>query len=99
MTLKDRFVSIIRTFTPQIMGMLITWIATRFGIKLPETVASELQFLAVEAVALGYYALIRWVETHVPNAGWLLGYAAQPVYVPAPAVPEAQATGMAPLDK
>lgn len=99
MTIKDRLVSIIRTFTPQIVGAFLTWLGAKLGIKFPEAVAVELQFLAVEAVALGYYALIRWVETHVPNAGWFLGYAAQPVYVSAPNVPEAQATGMVPLDK
>lgn len=95
MTLKDRVISFIRTFTPQLVGLLLAWIATNWGWTIPEEWAAEIKFLTVELVAGIYYTLIRFLEARFPQAGWLLGYASQPVYVAPPEVPKVERTGMA----
>jgi hypothetical protein len=93
-TLKDRLASFVRTFTPQLVGLLLTWIATHWGWEIPEEWANEIKFLAIELVAGVYYAAVRFAEARWPRIGWLLGWAAQPVYVPAPEVPKVEATGV-----
>lgn len=98
MTLKDRLISLIRTFVPQVVAVALAWIATNWGWVIPAEWAQELQLLAIEAVAAVYYSIVRWAEGRWPQVGWLLGWAAQPTYVPAPEVPKVEATGIVIVD-
>ena len=93
MTLKDRLISLIRTFVPQAVAVALAWIATNWGWVISEDWARELQLLTVEGIAAVYYSIIRWAEARWPQVGWLLGWASQPVYVAPHEVPAVDATG------
>jgi hypothetical protein len=73
-------VSVIRTWVPIIVGYFIGWLLS-LGIEVSEDAQAALT-LALGAIATAlYYAAVRWLETRFPNAGALLGYIRQPVYV------------------
>jgi hypothetical protein len=70
--------SILRTFVPLLVGYFGAWpVATALGL-------SDNQVTSLVTVGLtgGYYLVVRLAERYVlPQAGWLLGWAAAPVYV------------------
>lgn len=84
----DKIIATIRTAVPVAVGYLITYL-----VGLVPAVASWLDSVySGWQIALGaflltlvttlYYSFARWVESKYPLAGkWLLGSAAQPVYV------------------
>lgn len=77
MTLKDYLASVLRTVVPYGVGLLLTWLATKTGVTLPD---EPTKTVITGLVAAGYYALVRVVEAKWSVAGWLLGYAVQPTY-------------------
>lgn len=80
--------SVVRTFVPYIAGVLLVALA-KLGLTIPEGAATT---FASFLVAVGYYAVVRYLETK-GNArwGWLLGIAKAPAYsdrpAPSPDVP------------
>ncbi len=77
--MKQIIESLIRTAVPFIVGFLVSFLASQ-GITLPpETLANLTSFITL-GVGVLYYLVVRLVETKLPQAGWLLGIAKQPVY-------------------
>jgi hypothetical protein len=85
-TLRNRGVSILRTGVPMLWGYVLTWMASTVPalktiLERPEVVgfSSAITF----ALALGWYALMRYLEPRLP--AWLtrvvLGANARPAYV------------------
>lgn len=69
--------SIVRTFTPQIAGVLVAWLV-QLGVEIPEGVA---QAIVVEAFAVVYYVVVRVLEqVRSSKWGWLLGAPKAPHY-------------------
>lgn len=79
--LSDQFIARLRTLVPMGVGVLATWLATRFGIVFDEQASTGLTTFVTGVVSAVYYLVIKWAEKHFPQAGWLLGYAKTPVYV------------------
>lgn len=82
--MKALFDSIVRTFTPLIVGAVIGWFVTA-GITLDPEFEGALTLVVSGAFALIYYVGARVLETYVaPRFGWLLGVARQPIYASLP---------------
>jgi hypothetical protein len=85
--MSNFFISAIRTVVAVIAGAACSWLI-RQGLSIDEAeVTAWLTPLAIS----GYYVVIRWLEVHVPQVGWLFGVAKQPGY--SPADPPADAPG------
>lgn len=83
---RDYGISLLRTGVPMAWGYLLTWLvglipALQPVLERPEVVG--LSNVITFALALGWYAVMRWVEPRLP--AWLtrvvLGANAAPVYV------------------
>jgi hypothetical protein len=70
--------SILRTLVPLAVGYFAAWPVAK-ALGLTEDQVTSLITAVITAV---YYLLVRALEQAWPQAGWLLGYAAKPVYVP-----------------
>lgn len=72
--------SLIRTIVPLIVGSLVAWLATR-DINVDQALILPAADAIITAV---YYGVVRFLETKVPAAGWLLGVPGAPSYAIAP---------------
>lgn len=91
--MKALFDSIVRTFTPIIVGAVVGWFVTA-GITLDPEFEGALTLVVSGGLSLVYYVGVRLLETYVaPKFGWLLGLARQPEY-PAPEVSTDPHTGV-----
>ncbi len=89
MNLTDYVTSLIRTWVPIGIGLAITWLSTKVGFVIDEQTKEQgIAFFIATAIGL-YYSLIRWLETKVPQFGWLLGVAKMPGYAPINEAPPA----------
>ena len=85
-------IAVIRTFVPIAVGFGVNFLA-RFGFHVSDAnVVAELS----AGVPAAYYALIHKAEARWPKFGWLLGYAATPVYPQAKDAPAPAADASAP---
>lgn len=85
--MKTLFDSLVRTFTPIIVGAVLGWFATS-GIELDPEFETALTLVVGAAFAGIYYLAVRLFELYVsPKFGWLLGLAKPPVYDPAAVEP------------
>lgn len=75
--MNDFAVSLIRTWTPILVGMAITWISQSLGVDIDSTEAAVAVTGLVVAV---YYGVVRWLETRYPSVGILLGSRQTPAY-------------------
>ena len=82
--MNDTIVSFIRTYTPVVVGAVLSYLA-RHGFEIQvNPVAASAFVIAV------YYALARFLEKRWPVFGWLLGTPKEPAYQGTPpAVPGA----------
>jgi hypothetical protein len=71
----------IRTYIPLLVTVLGTWLA-QHGLNIDGTL---LQVVVGAALGAAYYAVVRFLEGHKAQFGWLLGVAKQPAYAPGPA--------------
>lgn len=72
--------SLVRTFTPIIVGAVLGWFATA-GIELDGEFSASLTLLVSGVLSGVYYIAVRLLETYVaPKFGWLLGLAKSPEY-------------------
>ena len=75
-TINDMLKSIIRTFVPVVVGLIISWFA-QLGIEVPTAALAGV----IDAIFVGgYYAIIRVLESKSPQFGWLLGLPSPPSY-------------------
>lgn len=83
--MKALFDSLVRTFTPIVVGAVLGWFATS-GIALDPEFENALTLVVGGAFAGLYYLAVRLFELYVsPKFGWLLGLAKQPEYAVRPA--------------
>jgi len=64
--------SLIRTYVPVGVGLVLAWVATNWNIVVPENASSAVVTLVVGAFVAGYYTLGRLVERRWPKLGRLL---------------------------
>jgi hypothetical protein len=76
---NDFATSIIRTYTPIIVGSVIGWLAAR-GVSISAEGAAGLAAFLAAAFSAFYYLVIRLIERKYPGAGALLGVAKRPEY-------------------
>lgn len=88
--MSQYLVSVIRTWVPIAIGWLISQLLVLGVVLDPDS--SELLQTGVTALVIAlYYAVARWLETKFPNAGVLLGFIRQPIYLdPTKTLPEQQ---------
>lgn len=78
--MKALFDSLVRTFTPIIVGAVLGWFTTS-GITLDPEFETALTLVIGALFAGLYYLAVRVFEVYVsPKFGWLLGLAKQPDY-------------------
>lgn len=88
---SDLAMSLIRTWVPYAVGGLLTWVARRYGVVLPDDLSAEATVWATIAVGSLYYVAARWLERRTGTGGWpraaraagrwmLGGVIRQPVY-------------------
>jgi hypothetical protein len=76
MTVRDLFVSLVRTIVPTVVGLILAALA-KGGIEVDPTVLT----LTIDALFVGgYYALVRLLESKWSWLGLLLGWKATPTY-------------------
>lgn len=86
-------IAVIRTFVPIAVGFGVNFLA-RFGFHVSDAnVVAELS----AGVPAAYYALIHKAEVRWPKFGWLLGYAAAPVYQKAKDATQTEAVPASPV--
>lgn len=79
-SLHDYFISNIRTQSPILAGLILAWVSTKLELIIDEGTGAAWVSLFTALVSGLYYAVVRYVETRVPAAGWLLGRPAAPTY-------------------
>lgn len=78
--MKAVWESLVRTFTPIIVGAVLGWFATA-GITLDPEFEGAVTLLVSGALSGVYYVAVRLLEIYVtPKFGWLLGLARTPKY-------------------
>jgi hypothetical protein len=76
---SDLLKSVIRTFVPVVVGLIISAV-TLAGVEIDDELRGSLLIL-IDGVFVGlYYTLIRWLEGKFPAFGWFLGLPAEPHY-------------------
>ena len=69
--------SLIRTVVPIAVGAVLSWLAL-ISLHVDAEGAAGLSAFLTALLTGSYYALVRLVETKVPQVGWLLGLAKSP---------------------
>jgi hypothetical protein len=92
MTLGDFGASLVRTYVPIGVGVVLGWL-TAHGLGLSGAEATSVTAALTGGIAALYWLGIRLLEAKWPALGIFLGKAAQPVYRPAP--PDQATTGQA----
>jgi hypothetical protein len=82
--MSDLVLSYIRTYVPIGIGALLSYIAVRWGIGVPEDVSKEVAVAVTALVVALYYGIVRALEKKWPWFGTLLGAKKEPVYVEPP---------------
>lgn len=78
--MKDLFDSLVRTYVPWIVGVILGWLVS-LGIPLDPEVEAQLTIVIMGATTFVWYALVRIFEVYVsPKFGWLLGLGKAPEY-------------------
>ena len=78
--MKDLFDSLVRTYVPWIVGVVIGWLVS-LGVELDAAVEGSLTVVVTGVVTALYYLAARLLETYVsPKFGWLLGSKKAPTY-------------------
>lgn len=81
--------SLVRTWTPILVGGLISWL-TSLGINVDTQAKGSLMIAATALISGLYYTAVRLLERKIPKLGILLGTKGQPTYaVVAPLSPVA----------
>lgn len=74
--MKDTIASIVRTFVPVVVGLILSAAATA-GIEIPE---GSLTVVVDSIFVGGYYVVVRLLEKVSPAFGWFLGLPIAPTY-------------------
>lgn len=78
--MKALFDSLVRTYVPWLVGVIVGWLVS-LGVPLDPEVEVALTLVFVTAAAFLYYFFARVFELYVsPKLGWLVGLPKQPLY-------------------
>lgn len=77
--MSDVITSLIRTYTPILVGSVISWLATR-GLNIDESTSAAAVTALTGALIAVYYTVVRLLERKFPQVGILLGSAKKPEY-------------------
>lgn len=78
--MKPLFDSLVRTYVPWIVGVVVGWLIS-LGIPLDPEVETQVTIALMGATSFLYYFLARVFEIYVsPKLGWLLGIGKAPTY-------------------
>lgn len=78
-TMSDTLKSVIRTFVPAVVGLILSGF-TMAGVEIDPELEAQVTVL-VDGLFIGaYYSLIRWLENKAPSFGWFLGLPSKPSY-------------------
>lgn len=83
--ISNTVISLIRTYVPILVGLLLTWLASSLHVVIDPSSQAGLVALCVAVLSAGYYTLVRLLERKWPQVGVLLGVPSKPQYTP-PAV-------------
>lgn len=75
--MNDYIVSLIRTWVPVGVGVVITWVANQLGADIDSV---EVGMAVTGMVIAIYYAVVRKLEDRYPALGLLLGRQQAPTY-------------------
>lgn len=78
--LTNYVTSLIRTWVPIGVGLLLTWLGEHFHVVLSGHTSDTLVAVVTAALGAGYYAAVRALEHRFPQLGWLLGAPVKPNY-------------------
>ena len=83
--MNDYFLSLIRTWVPIGVGAVLSWLAVKYAVVVPEDISAEVTAGLTGLVTAVYYALVRALEKRWPRIGaLLLGSAKKPLYAAPP---------------
>jgi hypothetical protein len=82
--MNDYVLSLIRTWTPIAVGAVLSWLAVKYGLALPESISNEVTVALTGVVIAAYYGIVRALEKRWPWFGKLLGAAKKPIYAEPP---------------
>ena len=78
--MKNLFDSLVRTYVPWLVGIIIGWLVS-LGIPLDPEVEPQVTLAIMGLSSFIWYALVRAFEVYVsPKFGWLLGLGKSPEY-------------------
>lgn len=80
MNLSNLVISAIRTYTPLLVGYVLTLVAQARHIVIDSNSEASLVALTVAVLTAAYWTLVRLLERRWPKLGVLLGIPAQPKY-------------------
>ena len=76
--MNDYVLSLVRTWVPVGIGAVLSYVAVRWGIVVPEEISTELTVALTGLVIAVYYGLVRALEKRWPWIGrWLIGAGAK----------------------
>lgn len=78
--LTNYVTSLIRTWVPIGVGLLVAFLATHFHVVLSTKTSDALVAVVTAAAGALYYSVVRLLEERFPQLGWLLGKPARPHY-------------------
>lgn len=73
--------SLIRTYTPILIGSLLSFLAVKYGFVVDEAIQAQLVAGLTGTIIAAYYLIARLLERKFPQFGVLLGSTQKPVYV------------------
>jgi len=73
--------SLIRTYTPILIGTILSFLAVKYGFVVEESIQAQLVAGLTGTVIAAYYLIARLLERKFPQFGVLLGSTQKPVYV------------------
>lgn len=79
MNLSDNVLSLIRTYVPIGVGLVLGWLISH-GLTVDPSLQVTLTALITSGASAVYYTLVRALENRWAGFGWLLGAAKAPAY-------------------
>lgn len=78
--MNDFTIGHVRTYVPVVVGYVVTYVATNWGIIISEDTSRSVSLAILSAIAVAYYAVIRRLGKKYPMVEKMLGAANQPGY-------------------
>lgn len=79
-TVRDQLASLVRTAVPYAVGLVLAFLARKWGIILDDASSAGLTAGLATLAGTVYYVVVRALEARWPRVGWFLGLAWSPEY-------------------